>query len=84
MQSKAAFWPRTTYVGKLMNSVEILQIAEMLSEIGYVGEYLVQNFLKSSGTRAIDVAGLEEPDISELEPILDSIPSGISIKLEWR
>ncbi|TFG31686.1 radical SAM protein [Candidatus Thorarchaeota archaeon] len=84
MKSKAAFWPRTTYVGKLMNNFEILQIAEMLREIGYTGDYLVQNFLKSAGTRETDVAGFEEPDIKELEDILESIPDGISIKLEWR
>ncbi|TFG31867.1 anaerobic ribonucleoside-triphosphate reductase activating protein [Candidatus Thorarchaeota archaeon] len=84
MRSKAAFWPRTTYVGRLMSNLEIVEIARLLGNIGYTGEYLVQNFLKSAGTRESDVAGLEEPDIRELEEILDSIPEGITMKLEWR
>jgi pyruvate formate lyase activating enzyme len=84
MQSKVAFWPRTTYVGKLMNKEEILKIAQMLVEIGYTGEYLVQNFLKSSGTREADVADFAEPDISELDSILNLIPNEINLRLEWR
>lgn len=84
LKSRAAFWPRTTYVGKLMNSLEILQIAELLVEVGFTGEYLIQNFRKSSGTREDAVAELEEPNIIELDAILDRIPDKITLKLQWR
>ncbi len=84
MNSNVDFWPRTTYVGKLMNAKEILAIAKILKQIGFSGNYLVQNFIKSSGTRATEIVGFEEPDISELDSVLESIPDGINLKLEWR
>ena len=84
LNSETAFWPRTTYVGNLMNAQEILEITQLLTRIGYSGDYLVQNFIKSAGTRPADVASFEEPEISELDPIMDDIPSGINLKLEWR
>ncbi|MHA1577056.1 MAG: radical SAM protein [Candidatus Thorarchaeota archaeon] len=84
IESDVSFWPRTTYVGQLMNADEIQKIANILHELGFQGEYLVQNFKKSSGTRDIDVSDFKEPEQRELEPLLDSMPPGITLKLEWR
>ena len=84
IESDVSFWPRTTYVGQLMNADEIQGIANILHKLGFQGEYLVQNFKKSSGTREGDVSDFEEPEQSELEPLLDSMPLGITLKLEWR
>ena len=84
LNSEVAFWPRTTYVGRLMDAKEILEIARLLKQIGYSGDYLVQNFVKSAGTRAADVVDLDEPDISELDSIRDIMPDEIALKLEWR
>jgi pyruvate formate lyase activating enzyme len=84
IDSNVKFWPRTTYVGKLMNPDEILRIANILHELGFQGEYLIQNFKKTSGTRADIVADFEETKQEELEILHDSMPSGITLKLEWR
>ena len=84
IDSDVKFWPRTTYVGKLMNANEIQKIAILLSELGFQGEYLVQNYKKSAGTRESAVATFEEADESELKPLLDSMRAGITLKLEWR
>jgi pyruvate formate lyase activating enzyme len=84
IQSGVKFWPRTTYVGKLMNPNEILEIARILHRLGFQGEYLVQNFKKTSGTRADIVVDFEEAKQDELESLHTSMPSGITLKLEWR
>ncbi|MHA1970799.1 MAG: hypothetical protein ACTSXE_03015, partial [Candidatus Thorarchaeota archaeon] len=84
IESDVGFWPRTTYVGQLMNADEIQRIANLLHEFGFQGEYLIQNYKKSTGTRESLVADFEEPNQSELDPLLDSMPSGITLKLEWR
>jgi len=84
MDSEVKFWPRTTYVGGLTSYHEVLDIAEILVDLGYSGDYLIQNFKKSSGTRAHDVSTYYEPEISEIEQIVNSIPTGINLKLEWR
>jgi len=84
IDSDVSFWPRTTYVGGLMNANEIQRIADLLDELGFQGEYLVQNYKKSAGTRKSAVATFEEPEESELKPLLDSMPSEITLKLEWR
>jgi pyruvate formate lyase activating enzyme len=82
--SDVKFWPRTTYVGGLTSYHELLEIAEILLDLGYRGDYLVQNFKKSTGTRAKDVSTYYEPEISEIDQIVDRIPQGINLKLEWR
>jgi pyruvate formate lyase activating enzyme len=82
--SDVKFWPRTTYVGKLMNPAEIQRIANLLFELGFQGEYLVQNYKKSAGTRESDVLGFEEPNENELKSLVNSMPSGVTLKLEWR
>jgi pyruvate formate lyase activating enzyme len=84
LASEVRFWPRTTYVGRLMNAVEIQEIADLLFKLGFQGEYLVQNYIRSAGTRESEVVTFENPDVRELEPLRDSMPAGITLKLEWR
>ncbi|TET06185.1 MAG: anaerobic ribonucleoside-triphosphate reductase activating protein [Candidatus Thorarchaeota archaeon] len=84
LDSGVRFWPRTTYVGGMTQPAEILKISGLLSEMGFEGDYLVQNFKKSSGTREKDVSDYYEPDFTELESIVDDIPTTVNLKLEWR
>jgi len=84
IDSDVMFWPRTTYVGKLMNPDEIQEIAHILYDLGFQGEYLIQNYKKSVGTREDLVAHYHEADQSELDSLHDSMPTGITLKLEWR
>ncbi|MGY5880680.1 MAG: radical SAM protein [Candidatus Thorarchaeota archaeon] len=84
INSDVMFWPRTTYVGNLMNSDEIQEISNILYDLGFQGEYLIQNYKKTAGTRADVVAEFEEAGQDELESLRDSMPSGITLKLEWR
>ena len=84
IESNASFWPRTTYVGGLMDSSEIHGIALLLHKLGFQGEYLVQNYKKSAGTRENEVSSFHEPDRRELDLLRESIPVGITLKLEWR
>jgi pyruvate formate lyase activating enzyme len=84
LASEVAFWPRTTYVGRLMHPNELVRIAHILSKFGYEGEYVVQNFKQSSGTRESEVIGLEEPLREEVESIMHEIPPEITLRLEWR
>jgi hypothetical protein len=84
LESDVAFWPRTTYVGNWMHPDEIVEIAYHLAELGFQGEYLVQNFIRSSGTRDSEIIDFEQPSRKEVEQIIDEIPTQISLKLEWR
>lgn len=84
MDSDVLFWPRTTYVGGLMSVDDIQGIFDLLSEIGFRGEYLIQNYMESAGTRKADVEGFYSVPESEVSEIGGSVPSGISVKLEWR
>ena len=84
INSDTSFWPRTTYVGGLMNSDDIQEIVNLLHTLGFQGEYLVQNYKKSAGTREKDVASFHEPEITELDVVHTSMPPGITLKLEWR
>jgi len=84
LDSEVSFWPRTTYVGGLTKPSDILKISILLSDLDYHGEYIAQNFVKSTGTREVDVESFTEPDEDELISIIDKIPEGISLHLEWR
>lgn len=84
MDSDAKFWPRTTYVGGLMSADDIQGILGFLSEVGFKGEYLIQNYMESSGTREADVKGFYQAPESEVSEIIDMAPSGIGVRLEWR
>jgi pyruvate formate lyase activating enzyme len=84
LDSEISFWPRTTYVGGLNSPSDILTISEFLANSGFEGEYVVQNFKKTSGTRKDDVEAFNEPSEDEIKSIMDKIPKGISLRLEWR
>ncbi|MHA2025876.1 MAG: radical SAM protein [Candidatus Thorarchaeota archaeon] len=84
LTSDVKFWPRTTYVGGLTQPGEVVEIAQLLRRIGFEGDYLIQNFKKSSGTRENEVSEYYEPAILEIESIVEKIPEGINLKLEWR
>ena len=84
LDSKISFWPRTTYVGGLTEPSDILRISELLSELGFEGEYVVQNFMKSAGTREADVEGFTEPNLDEPKTVFNQIPEGIIVRFEWR
>ena len=84
IESDVSFWPRTTYVGGLTQPSDIVKISETLSGLGFEGEYVVQNFMKSKGTREADIESFTEPDLDELISVTDLIPEGITLRLEWR
>ncbi len=84
LESEIAFWPRTTYVGGLTTPSDILRIAELLLDLGFGGKYIVQNFIKSAGTREADTESFSAPNIDELTSLMDQIPEGIDLRLEWR
>ncbi|MHA2397156.1 MAG: anaerobic ribonucleoside-triphosphate reductase activating protein, partial [Candidatus Thorarchaeota archaeon] len=71
LDSEISFWPRTTYVGGLTEPSDILRISELLSELGFEGEYIVQNFMKSAGTREVDVEGYTEPNLDEPKSVFN-------------
>jgi pyruvate formate lyase activating enzyme len=84
LKSDVDFWPRTTYIGRWMHPSEIIEIAGLLSEIGFSGEYLVQNYVKSAGTRDSDTVDFERPTLSEFESIQEKLPPSIVLKFDWR
>lgn len=84
LDSNITFWPRTTYVGGLTKPSEILGISELLSDYGFSGEYIIQNYVKSAGTRGSDVNDFTEPKIDEIKSMIGLIPEPISLRFEWR
>ncbi|MFW9796060.1 MAG: anaerobic ribonucleoside-triphosphate reductase activating protein [Candidatus Thorarchaeota archaeon] len=84
LDSEVAFWPRTTYVGGLTRPSDIVRISQLLIDLGFNGDYTLQNFIKSAGTRKSDVEQFTEPMIDEPNSIVDQIPKGVSLCLEWR
>jgi pyruvate formate lyase activating enzyme len=84
LESEVNFWPRTTYVGRWMRPDEIVEIANLLDRVGFSGDYLVQNYKQSAGTRKSDTDGFEEPSLSELDCIQEKLPSSIILKFDWR
>ncbi len=84
LDSSVAFWPRTTYVGRWMHPEEIERIAYLLVDLGFEGAYLVQNYVRSSGTRESETVDFEGPSIHEIEQIRERLPPTIRLNLEWR
>lgn len=82
--SDVALWPRTTYVGDLMQPVDISGILAFLKSIDYQGEYLIQNFMASAGVREEEISSLRTPDVHELDEVLSLVPDTIDVRLEWR
>ncbi|MHA1936517.1 MAG: radical SAM protein [Candidatus Thorarchaeota archaeon] len=84
MKSDVAFWPRTTYVGNLMSPREIEGVMDFLSSIGFDGEYVIQNYIPSTGTRSDQVVEFRKPDIKEIENLLAQQRWDFKTRLEWR
>ena len=84
LDSDVLFWPRTTFVRNLTTPDDIRAILITLQELGFRGEYVVQNYVDSAGTREAEVAAFEKPNREELEPLRSNLPSGITMRLEWR
>ncbi len=84
LDADVLFWPRTTYVGGLTQADDIEDILDFLSEIGFHGEYVIQNFIKSAGTRESEVEEFYSAPESEATGFAGLARSGISVRLEWR
>ena len=84
ISSDVEFWPRTTFTGSLLSSADIMAIVQELDDLGFSGEYVIQNYVASSGVRQSEMANLEVPDISELEMATQDVPDRIEVRLEWR
>ncbi|MHA2424836.1 MAG: anaerobic ribonucleoside-triphosphate reductase activating protein [Candidatus Thorarchaeota archaeon] len=84
LESDVAFWPRTTYVEGLLDLNDIREILTFLISIQFKGEYVIQNYVASTGVRESETTHISSPSIEHIQPILDESPSDIEIKLEWR
>ncbi|MHA2064202.1 MAG: hypothetical protein ACXABY_07460, partial [Candidatus Thorarchaeota archaeon] len=76
--------PRTTFTGSLLSTKDIIEIRKVLAGLGFRGDYVLQNYVASSGVRQSEKAKLSTPDISEIESMRDKTPDGVTIRLEWR
>jgi pyruvate formate lyase activating enzyme len=84
ISSDVEFWPRTTFTGSLLSSDDIRDIVHELDKLGFSGEYLVQNYVASSGVRQSEKSYLKASDISELEAATHDWSDRIEVRLEWR
>jgi pyruvate formate lyase activating enzyme len=84
MKSDVEFWPRTTYVGGLLDTNDIREILIFLKSIGFQGEYLIQNYISSTGVRETEAGRFSNPPIEDLQSFLDELPIEIETRLEWR
>ncbi|MHA1925436.1 MAG: anaerobic ribonucleoside-triphosphate reductase activating protein [Candidatus Thorarchaeota archaeon] len=84
ISSEVAFWPRTTFTKSLLSTSDISAILLALVEIGFQGEYVIQNYVASAGVRQSEKARLQVPEISEIEIVKDDAPDGIEVRLDWR
>lgn len=84
ISSDVEFWPRTTFTGSLLSSNDITDIVHELDELGFSGEYVVQNYVASSGVRQSEKSYLKVPDISELDAAKHDWSDRIEVRLEWR
>ncbi|MHA1636872.1 MAG: anaerobic ribonucleoside-triphosphate reductase activating protein [Candidatus Thorarchaeota archaeon] len=84
MESDVEFWPRTTYAGKLMSQSDIIGILKFLSSINFQGDYTIQNYMASAGVRPLEADLLEEPQKTDIDELVDTVPDGINLRIEWR
>ncbi|MFW9847859.1 MAG: anaerobic ribonucleoside-triphosphate reductase activating protein [Candidatus Thorarchaeota archaeon] len=84
MNSDTEFWPRSTFVGGLIDSSDINEILSFLKSIGFEGEYVIQNYVGSSGVRASESKAFSSPTLEEMEELHIEGYDGIEIRLDWR
>ncbi len=82
--SNVAFWPRTTYVGGLLDTNDIREILTFLKSVDFKGEYHIQNYIPSTGVRETEAEHFSSPPIEEIQSFLDKLPNDIETRLEWR
>ncbi len=84
MNSETEFWPRTTFVGGLIDSGDIEEILSFLKSISFNGEYVIQNYVVSSGVRESESKAFSSPPLEEMDKLLIKDYDGIEIRLDWR
>jgi hypothetical protein len=67
-----------------MTATDIDMILQILSDFGYNGEYIVQNYVESIGVRTEESKLLRKPNREEIDELQKNTPPGISLRLEWR
>ncbi len=83
MDSDVALWPRTTYAAGLMSPDDILGILEFLGEVGFSGEYLIKNYIHSSGVREEAQHLCIPPKEEDLADVVNHAPPGVTVRFEW-
>lgn len=84
INSEVTFWPRTTFVGGLSTSDDIVCIMDILSSMGFKGQYLVQDYIESAGVRENERSKFRKTELSELEGLREKAPDGIDLRFQWR
>ncbi|UCE09589.1 MAG: radical SAM protein [Candidatus Thorarchaeota archaeon] len=84
LDSDVQIWPRTTFASKLMNSQDLVRVMEVLSEMGFRGEYVVQNYVESAGVSDEGRLCCVKPELSEVQTITECAPAGIQVRFDWR
>ncbi|MFW9953082.1 MAG: anaerobic ribonucleoside-triphosphate reductase activating protein [Candidatus Thorarchaeota archaeon] len=84
ISSDVAFWPRTTYVKNLINLQDIEEILRVLDSCGFEGDYVIQNYVQTSGVRETEAKHLERPSLDEIKDVYQNAPAGIRVKFDWR
>lgn len=82
LSSDVDFWPRTTYAADLMSPHDIREILRVLDAEGFQGEYVLQNYVRSLGTRRSEDSNLRAAKKEEVESLFSHLPSGITVRLE--
>ena len=84
LNSDTEFWPRTTFVGGLIDSSDIIEILSVLKSIRFKGVYVIQNYVDSSGVRESESKSFSSPSLKEMDEFLVEVNNGIEIRLDWR
>ncbi|NWF96766.1 MAG: anaerobic ribonucleoside-triphosphate reductase activating protein [Candidatus Thorarchaeota archaeon] len=81
LDSHVAFWPRTTYASGLLSPDDILEIAHVLSELGFKGQYTVQNYVPRPSCQESEA--MRRPQLDELKDLQNMDVNGVRIRLNW-
>ncbi|TFG14849.1 anaerobic ribonucleoside-triphosphate reductase activating protein [Candidatus Thorarchaeota archaeon] len=84
LKSNVDLWPRTTYAGNLLSPQDIVDIIDILEELGFEGRYVVQDYVPSSGVRESEATNLTRPKKEDLEEIIDEASGGVEVDLQFR
>lgn len=88
LNSDTDIWVRTTLVRPLVSIADLHKIANMLIEVGYKGNWIIQNYVPSSGVRTEykhELKSFDKSVIDNLSVIFSYLKVyGISIIPQWR